>query len=211
MKIKTRRYYIYYLAVIGRCVIASLPLSLGLYIGDLAGRLAYAILKKERRRTFNNLRDCFPERAESEIDIMARGVFSNLCKNAVELANIHKLKKKNLDKWVKAEGFEKVDHALSKGKGVIILAAHFGNWELIAIYFLLKGYRGHVVARRIYFDKYDNFINNVRVSKGVDIIYRDESPKKILRLLRKNELVGILADQDVDSVDGVFVDFFGKQ
>ncbi len=50
----------------------------------------------------------------------------------------------------------------------------------------------------------------MRASKNVNVIYRDESPKKLLKVLRKNEVLGLLADQDMDSVDGVFVEFFGK-
>jgi KDO2-lipid IV(A) lauroyltransferase len=51
----------------------------------------------------------------------------------------------------------------------------------------------------------------LRKSKsGIKIVYRDDSPRKILEILRKNQLLGILADQDIDSVEGVFVNFFGK-
>ena len=73
----------------------------------------------------------------------------------------------------------------------------------------LKGYKGAAIARRIYFEKYDNFLNRLRGIHDVDVIYRDDSPKKVLRVLKGNGIMGILADQDVDSVDGVFVDFFG--
>lgn len=210
MKIKTRRYYLYYLAVIGGFIIAILPLRVGLFFANLAGKAGFAILRRERRKTLANLREAFPEKTNAEIERIAKGVFSNLCKNAVEWVNTYKLNKKNIDKWVKSEGFEKVKSAFSKGKGVIILTSHFGNWELLGICFLLKGYPGTVIVRRIYFDRYDEFINKVRTSKGIGIIYRDESPKKVLRLLKQNKAVGILADQDMDSVDGVFVDFFGK-
>ena len=90
-----------------------------------------------------------------------------------------------------------------------MLSCHFGNWDLQAMYFALTGRPINVIARRIYFNKYDDFINKARRSKGVNIIYRDESPRKILRALKRDETVGVLADQDVDSVDGVFVNFFG--
>jgi len=210
MKIKTRRYYIYYLATIIGFVIAILPLSVGLFLANLAGRIAFAIVGKERRRTLENLKSSFPEKTDAEIRQIAIEVFSNLCKNAVELLNIYKLNKKNLTVWIKAEGIEKVREAFSKGKGVVMLASHFGNWELMAIYFSLIGFPTSIIAKRIYFDRYENFIRNLRTSKGLDLIYRDESPKKMLRALKQNRALGILADQDVDSVDGVFVDFFGR-
>jgi KDO2-lipid IV(A) lauroyltransferase len=78
------------------------------------------------------------------------------------------------------------------------------------IFIKLKGYEGGVIARRLYFHKYDKFIVNLRRRFDVPIIYRDESPKKILKVLKDGGVLGILADQDMDSVDGVFVDFFGR-
>jgi Kdo2-lipid IVA lauroyltransferase/acyltransferase len=211
MKIKTRRYYLYYMAVIGAWVIRLFPLRLGLYLADLTGRAVYAVLRKYSRRTFDNLKSVFPEKSDAEIEI-AGGVFSNICKNAVELVSFSKLTERTLPKWVRSEGaYGKIDRILARGKGVIMLASHFGNWELISAYFTLKGYNGTVIARRIYFEKYDKFINNFRKYVGVKVVYRDDSPKKILRVLKRNEMLGILADQDVDSVEGVFVDFFGKK
>ncbi|UCD55078.1 MAG: lysophospholipid acyltransferase family protein [Candidatus Omnitrophota bacterium] len=210
MKIKTKRYYVYYFLKIAGFIVSILPVKVGLYLADFAGKAAFSVMKKERRRTLENLRNTFPEKTDAEIEAIAKGVFSNLCKNGVEWINIYKLNKKNIDLWVKGGDFGKIDRVFAKGKGGIMLASHFGNWELIHVCFLLKGYPGTVIARRIYFNKYDEFLNNVRAAKGVDIMYRDESPKKLLRLLKQNKLIGILADQDVDSVDGIFVDFFGR-
>lgn len=211
MKIKTRRYYLYYLACIGVLLINIIPLRLGLYMAGLAGGVIFSVLSKERKRTLDNLRSAFPEKSGAEIEKIARKVFSNLCKNAVELASFRKLTARTLDKWATSDdAYGKINRILSNGKGVIMLASHVGNWELISAYFTLRGYCGTVIARRIYFYKYDNFINKLRGHVGVGVIYRDDSPKKILRVLKRNEMLGILADQDVDSVDGVFVDFFGR-
>lgn len=210
MKIKTRRYYVYYFACIAGFFVAIIPLRVGLFLAGLAGRVLYLVLKKERKTTLGNLRDAFPEKSGREIEGIAKRVFVNLCKNAVEWLNIYKLTKKNLEAWITSEGFEKIEEAYSKGNGVLILASHFGNWELSSFCFTLKGHKCTAIARRIYFDRYNNFIRKMRASKNLNVVYRDESPKKFLKVLKKNEVLGILADQDMDSVDGVFVDFFGK-
>ena len=109
-----------------------------------------------------------------------------------------------------SSGFEYLDEVLAKGKGALVMAGHFGNWELLMAYVRSRGYKGAVIGRRIYFHKYDEFITNLRVKTGDRVIYRDESPKKILRVLRDGEIIGILADQDIDSLEGVFVDFLGR-
>jgi len=73
-----------------------------------------------------------------------------------------------------------------------------------------KGYRGAVIGKRLYFHKYNDFINRLRLKTGDRVIYRDESPKKFLKVLRDGEIIGMLADQDISSVPGIFVEFFGK-
>jgi len=210
MKIKTRRYYFYYLACIGAFLVNVIPLRIALAIAGYAGEVVFALLKKERQKALDNLRRAFPEKRDAEIERIAKAVFSNICRNAIELVSFRKLTARTLPLWVKAEGDEKIDRIFEKGKGVIMLASHFGNWELMSAHFTLRGYRGTVIARRIYFDRYDRFISTLRRGIKVGVIYRDESPKKILRVLKRNEMLGVLADQDVDSVDGVFVDFFGQ-
>jgi len=195
----------------GAFIVNILPLRFMLTLAGFAGEAVFALLKKERQRTLDNLKRAFPEKTDAEIEKIGKAVFSNICKNGIEFISIRKLTTKTLDGWVKSEGaYEKIDRILEKGKGVIMLASHFGNWELISAYFTLRGYKGTVIARRIYFGKYDAFINRLRSYVGVGVIYRDDSPKKILRILKRNEMLGILADQDMDSVDGIFVDFFGR-
>lgn len=211
MRRKLRRSFLYYLLRIAGFIVILFPLRLGLFIGGGLGVLAYYIIRKERIKTLSNLRVAFgAEKSEEEIEQIGRGVFANLGKNLTEFINFPKINKSNIDTLIEDKGLHKIDKALARGKGVIILASHFGNWELLAAYLTTKGYSGTVIAKRIYFDKYDRLLNELRASKNVDIIYRDESPKKVLKVLKQGGMIGVLADQDVDSVEGVFVDFFGK-
>ena len=188
-----------------------IPIGIGRQIASLFGDAAFFILAKYRRRTIKNLKESLPDKTDKEIKGIARKVFRNLCKNAVELVNFPRMNEENLSSSVEFKNLDIIDKALVNGKGVIIITAHFGNWELLAISMRLKGYAGSVIGRRIYFHKYDRYLNDLRRTGDVNIIYRDESPKKILKALKDNKIIGILADQDVDSVEGVFVDFFGRK
>ena len=141
----------------------------------------------------------------------AEKVFINMAKNGAEWIKLLSMKPKDLDQLVtEFEGSEYLDEYVASGKGGIFLASHFGNWELMAAILSFKGYGGSVIARRIYFHKYDKIITGIRNRFGVKVFYRDGSLKKILRFLGGGDFLGILADQDVDSVEGVFVDFFNK-
>ncbi|MBU0895503.1 MAG: lysophospholipid acyltransferase family protein [Candidatus Omnitrophica bacterium] len=210
MKFKFRRYYLYYW---GRClafILYLVPLSVALATAGLLGRIAFRVVGKYRKLTVDNLRFAFPEKSQREINSIAVKVFENLGKTAVEFVNFPKINKSNLDRFVRVENIGLLDDELKKGKGVIILTAHFGNWEMLALTIKVKEYPGSVVGRRLYFHKYDRYLNYLRRINNVNVIYRDQSPRNILKVLKAGGIIGMLADQDVDSVEGVFVDFFGK-
>lgn len=210
MRYKYRRYYLYYLGRVVAFLLYLAPMRVGAAVGAFLGRCAFYILPKYRKITIDNLSRAFrKEKSPEEIRAIALKVFENLGRNAAELVNFPKINKDNIDRFVRIEGIDIVDSSFAKGKGTIILAAHFGNWELTGLMFRIKGYPGVTIGRRIYFYKYDNWLNNLRRTQDINVIYRDESVRKMLKVLKDNKLLGIVADQDVDSVDGVFVNFFG--
>lgn len=211
MKYKYRRYFIYYIGRAFIAVLQALPYDVAVAVANFAGRVAYLVLAKYRNIAIENLKMAFgAQKTDREIRRIALGVFQNLAKNGAELINFPKIEEYNIDRFVTIENRDILDDGLKRGKGVIIVTAHFGNWEFLALTVRLKRYQGAVIGRRIYFHKYDSYLNYLRKSGDVNIIYRDESPRKILKVLKANKIMGILADQDVDSVDGVFVDFFGR-
>ncbi len=211
MKFKLRRYVLYYLGTALAFLIYLIPLRVGQAIASALGSVVYYLLPKYRNLTLDNLKMVFGnEKSDAEIKSIAKKVFQNLAKNAVEMVNLPKLNRKRMNRLVSFRNRERLDDAYKKGKGIIVLTAHFGSWELMAAALRENNYPGVTIGRRIYFHKYDEFLNRLRRSRDVEVIYRDESPRKILRTLKQNWIVGIVADQDVDSVDGVFVNFFGR-
>jgi len=180
-------------------------------MGKAVGQIAFLLLSKYRRVTIRQLKDAFPSRSDSDLFMIGQRVFGNATANYAELVQTSKINKGNIDDWVKPHNMRRVDESFARGKGVIILTAHFGNWELVGSFFRMKGYPGATIVRKVYFERFDLLINRYRAVHDVGIIYRDESPKKMLRILKDNKILGMLADQDIASVDGIFVDFFGKQ
>lgn len=211
MKFKYRRYYLYYLGRLVAFKFYILPLSVGLFIARAAGSAAFYMLPEYRRIAIENLKAAFgAEKTEAEIRTIARRVFENLAMIAVEMVRFPHINKENIDRYVRTENLEIFDESFRSGRGTIVLTGHFGNWELLAMTIRLKGYPGVAVGRKIYFHKYDDYLNSLRKIHDVNVIDREQSIRSFLRVLKANKIVGILADQDVDSVDGVFVDFFGK-
>lgn len=188
-----------------------LPLSVALTMARGLGSIAYMILGKYRRIAIENLKAAFgSEKTDREIRTIARKTFENLAMVAVEMVHFPRINEANIDRYVRMEHAEIVDESFRAGKGTIILTAHFGNWELLAMTLRVKGYPGVAIGRKIYFHKYDDYLNKLRKLHDVNVIDREQSPRTFLKILKSNRIVGILADQDVDSVEGVFVNFFGK-
>ena len=210
MRYKYRRYYLYYLGRVAAFLIYLLPVSAGSAIAAFLAKSAFFLLSEYRNTTISNLAYAFGnEKTPKELRRIALKVFENLGRNSAELINFPKINRNNIDRIVSIEGVGAVDASFAAGNGTIILASHFGNWELVGMIFRIKGYPGVTIGKRIYFHKYDNWLNYLRRTQDVNVIYRDESPRKMLKVLKDNRILGIVADQDVDSVDGVFVNFFG--
>lgn len=212
-KKKPYRFFVYLLArlaaelfsFVPRCVLHFLVRSLSL--------LLFLILKKQRQLMVKHLSQAFGDRkTPKEINAIARGVILNLGLTAADCLNLNRLTWRRVSEFVDAQNaFSVYDELLSEGRGIISMTAHIGNWELLAGTFGLKGYEGAVLARRIYYERYNAWIVGIRRHMNVRTIYRDQASREILNLLSQNKIIGLLPDQDIDSLKGVFVPFFGKE
>ncbi|MBN2568804.1 MAG: lysophospholipid acyltransferase family protein [Deltaproteobacteria bacterium] len=172
--------------------------------------LLYHLSQKHRIITLQNLKCAFPEKSLSEITRIAKGVFLNLGNTSAEFFEIPLLTAENMNNWVEFEGLEHYRGALAKGKGILFYTAHFGNWELGAACFGLQGIRVHIIYRALDNPVFENFVAWFRSYTGHKVIPKGGASRKIVELLKKNEMVGVLIDQNVSWHEGVFVEFFGR-
>lgn len=211
-KRKIYRYPLYLLARMTAFLIWILPRQVMLRVGAGLGRLAYEAVGRQREKTLAHLRCALgAEKSEEEIRKIAKGVFENLALTAGDILQFSKLNREKLKSFVdfdEAEGIYR--KLLEEGRGIIAITAHLGNWELLGGAIFLNGLRGSVIARRIYYEPFNRWIVGLRRSVQVFTIYRDQSVREILKALSRNEIIGILPDQDVDSLKGIFVPFLGR-
>ena len=179
-----------------------------LFIGMF--RLFYYLSARQRFITIHNLRRAFPEKSADEIITIARGVYRTLGIVAADFFDIPSLTKENVGDLVEVEGLEYLKKALEKDKGVLIFGAHFGNWELgaAAMPIMLKPLA--VIYRPLDNSILDNLVLQVRSSTGNTPVRKDRAMLQMLRSLKRNDILGILIDQNVAWYEGVFVDFFGR-
>ncbi len=211
-KNKPYRFLLYLGLEFLRHLVLIFPRRLNHALAAAIGYTTFWILPKERAKTVRHLKEAFgEENSEEEYLKIGQSAFIHLAKSAIDVLSFPKLNRKRIENLVRLEGgTAKLDRALARGKGAIALTAHLGNWELLASYFRFLGYPGRLVGRRIYYERFDQILVALRRTALVSTIYRDESPRQILSELRQNHVVGMSADQDIDSLEGIFVPFFGR-
>ena len=109
------------------------------------------------------------------------------------------------------EGLEHLNHSLKRGKGAFYLMAHYGNWEVLGIFWAYRNFaQVYAIARKLDNPYLEKFLMNLRTLSGGGIFHKEESPLKMVRALKKNSCVAVMMDQN-GGIGGLFVDFFGKK
>jgi KDO2-lipid IV(A) lauroyltransferase len=192
-------------------VFAWLPLPVVRLLVSLLGRLLYLATRRWRVVARSNLEFAMPELDPVQREEVIRGVYENLGRVVLSVARMPRLTPANIGRWIQYEGFEHYQRALEKGRGVLFMTAHLGNWELSAFAHALFGNPMHVMVRPLDNPWLDRLVDRYRRRAGNQTIRKQDAGLKVLRALRNNEAVGILIDQNTTERDRVFVDFFGRK
>jgi len=177
------------------------------------GSLGYLVAAKQRRIALESLRMAFgQEKSEVEIERIARDCFILIAKSGVELIFLMD-RPQLLKQRVDIIGKEYLDIGLSKGKGVILVSAHFGNFPLLMARLSLAGYKVGGIMRYMRDERVEKIFLAKRQRLNIKTIYsqpRNVCVETTLRSLRNNEIVFIPLDQNFGT-GGVYVDFFGRK
>jgi Kdo2-lipid IVA lauroyltransferase/acyltransferase len=193
--------------------LAIMPLSLALKVGDILGLLLFHVWGSRRRIAIDNLSKCVSAGAiliTEPAETVIRENFRNLGRSFIEVIKIYYGLGEKIIRSVRIEGIEHFKAAQSKGKGVVLLAGHCGNWELLAIAASAKLSGIAIVARPINNPYVNKIVERVRRKYGNEVIYKKGALKSIIKKLKNNEYVGILMDQAVIPEEGYVLDFLGR-
>jgi Kdo2-lipid IVA lauroyltransferase/acyltransferase len=188
----------------------GVPISLRRTLFTGLSRLFYHLVPRQRLITTHNLRRAFPEKSDDEILRIAKGVYRNMGIMAAEFFDIPLLTKENIGELVEAEGLEHYRRALDKGRGILFFTAHFSNWELSAAAGALLMKPAVIIYRTLDSALLEHLVLRVRSASGNTLLPKEHAMRAMIRSLKRNEIVGILIDQNVAWYEGVFVDYFGR-
>lgn len=183
--------------------------TLGIY--KQLGILAYHLFLSVRSLIAKHLNYAYDTKIKSsDLKKFTRKMFVNMAKNVADIFIARPFAKiEDLDSLVDYEGLHHLEKAYQKGEGVIALTCHMGAFELIGQALSFR-YPTNILGKKLHNPNLDQLVVNYRTSHGANAVHSGERMLKIIRMLKKGEVVAILIDQDIPKVKGVFVDFYGK-
>ena len=190
---------------------SRLPLRLTRFPAAMLTRLTLRFLKRERTRISDNLAIAFPDLDQKERDQIMRGCADHLGRVLAEVAWLWRARPDEVERICEVDGIEHIWNALDQGRGGILATGHLGNWEMLNAYLGSSGVPITVAVRELDDSRVDTLVNTLRTRFGSEVILRGVSAgKQLLQALRKGRGVGLLLDQDIPSIPGVFVPFFNR-
>ena len=188
--------------------LVSLPprrwvLALGAGLGTLVWRLGI-----RRRVALENARFALGDEAAARAAV--RGAYRNLGMVLVETFLAIRMSDAELAEAVRLDNVEALEGAVAQGKGVVVVAGHFGNWELLGAAASRRGIVFHAIVRQLK-GPMNALLHGARAIAGLREIGAKGTFHEALDVLRRGEILAVIIDQNMLRSRGIFVDFFGRK
>jgi len=193
-------------------ILEALPLPVLAAVCEAAMLLVWAVDRKHRRIARVNLRIAFPEMGDQEAFRIIRKCYRQMGTSAAEFVHLPKMDAAYIREHVRIEGAEHVRRSMKERKQpAMALTGHFGNWEMQSHAYARLIEPVAFIVRPLKNGIFDRIVTERRELAGNTVIRKADSAKEVMKVLRRNILVGILIDQNVDRHKGVLVDLFTRK
>jgi KDO2-lipid IV(A) lauroyltransferase len=201
-------------------ITALLPASITCRLGALAGSIILNIIPRRRAIAVDNISRALPfmkshilwEPTAESAGGLVQETFRNLGRSLMEVCRLYHGRGEEVIANTELRGFENYELARAKGKGIIFLSGHCGNWELLGLVLSSRlGEEISGVARRQNNPFLNRMVEHMRMRYNNRVIYKQGALKGILTALKKGKLVGMLADQAVFPEEGSLIDVMGRK
>lgn len=175
------------------------------------GRLLWKYYHRGRNRALENLRASFPEKDEKWVWETGQRSFEHIVMLAVDVLFTPQLVKR--DNWRNYSQYKNVERTkwlMQEGRGLLIVGAHYGNFEIVGYLMGLFGFNVYSIARPLDNKFVNNYLYGVRQRMGQKIIDKKGAAKLMGKAAETGATLCFIADQDAGK-KGIFVDFFGRK
>ncbi len=187
------------------------PVNANLQIARVLGDILYFLDRKHRQRCLANLQRSFPELSEPQRRRLARQSMREIFMLGMEVLFTTRLIRLNTwSRYLRFENFQPVIQLLLRGQGVILLTAHYGNFEVLNYAMSVLGFPNVGIARPLDNPYISQWLFGLRQMHGGRIIAKKGATDEVVQVMEQKAAVGFVADQNAGA-KGVFVDFFGRK
>ena len=184
--------------------IAKFSLQNQVAISQHIASILYHYIPKRKKVAIKNLKTAFPEYSDKWIQSTLKKCYKFLSYNFIQFLAFPKSTDSII---IQINGQAALDNALEKGKGVILISAHFGAWEILGHWLGVNNYPLRGVAQRQKNKGANKFFEEKRQLSGIKHIYRKVGMDVLYNILKENKILGLVSDQDAKN-KGIFVNFF---
>jgi KDO2-lipid IV(A) lauroyltransferase len=191
--------------------IAQIPKIHLLFFGKMLGNLLYHLAAPQRRIVRRNLQFSHVESSPQQLQSLSKRIFRHFGITILELLQMTCFSQEDLLRNLHIEGDDILIEALARQKGIVLITAHLGNYEMAAQSVpCLLGLQMASVAKKMRNVQLNRLIHNIRTRFGNRIIYKKGALPEMMQTLRQGAIVAILMDIS-RRFDGVEVNFFGRR
>ncbi len=178
-------------------------------VGRWLGSLAHLADRRHREVAWRNMALALPEVPEAERRRLVRACFGHFGAALCDAISATRFDPRELCEHLSVEGWEHMEAAERRGKGLFVLSAHLGFWEMVPAVIGLFAGPMHIVFRPADNPHLDRELRGLRERFGHELIPKRGAARRMLEVLRAGGRVGILIDQRVQKKEGIEVPFFG--
>lgn len=191
-------------------LIAWVPLPVVYGLGHVVGFVYGRIIRYHRKDALQALERSLPGKSKREYCRIANRMYASHGVYVMESIRYFMRDSTAIRSRIGIENREILEKVLERGKGAIILTAHFGNFDIMPVATVAHDYKLTVITKDIKNKLVNDLWMDIRSFEGLTLVPAKLSFRDCLKALRRNELVGFILDQNMKRGEGVFVDFFGK-
>jgi len=202
---------VYRILVVLSAIVRRLPLRVARACGVAIGQVAWHVVRRERRIALKNLEQAFPDWSPQQRKATTRAMFHHLGRIVFEMLWLPRLDAAMRDRTTEVIGLEQFRELMKRGRGAIIISAHYGNWEWAAHCVASYGFDLTVLQRERNEADINRFITNIRARAGIRTIDRGSTAaaREMIQSLRRGGLLTFLIDQNIRA-ESAKVPFFGR-
>ena len=204
-----------------RVFIARVPRPIGNWVADRIGDVVYHVAVRSRRASASNLRHVMPHASKREVMRAVHGVFHNVMRNYFDLCRAPDMSDEEIDERTTfdEEGWRRVVEAHRQGRGIILVSAHFGSFDMTTQVISRRGLPLNVLIAQVKPAWLSDFISELRGARGLNLLQVQAEAeegnslnlgalKRSMEILRKGGVLGVLADRNMEQ-KGAVIRFFG--